>query len=180
MEAANLGAYLSAYAPSALGEALQILTRTPTPKNSDAWTSSAQEVKAKFPNAQESLGIPTWFYGSEPTNLFATRIAKYFDNSIREGWLVQNAKAGIIFAPGSAGTRQEIFMDSVLENYDITGVITPMVFLGRWQYQVDSPVYPLLQEVATSKYKDFLFITDEPSEAVNFIHEHPSIGQPKG
>ena len=31
-----------------------------------------------------SLGVPTWFYGHEPPNLFATRIAKFFTNALRE------------------------------------------------------------------------------------------------
>ena len=51
-----------------------------------------------------SLAVPTWFYGHEPSNLFASHIAKYFSNSIREDTLLAVALYGIVFAPGSAGT----------------------------------------------------------------------------
>jgi hypothetical protein len=129
-------------------------------------------VKARFPNGGESLGIPTWFYGFEPTNAFSSRIAKYFDNSIREGGLIQIGKAGVVFAPGSARTRQKIFMDAAQNHYGTTGFYSPMVFLGKYQYQTEAPVYPLLQLLATSSYKDLLFITDEPSDVAAFINDH--------
>ncbi len=60
----------------------------------------------------KSIGIPTWLYGHEPPAPFATHIAKYFANSVREDGLLTIAKHGVIFAPGSAGTTQEIFQDA--------------------------------------------------------------------
>lgn len=172
MEAANLGAYFAAYSEEELNQALKLLGKAENSTDND-WLATAMEVKSKFDKGGKSVGIPTWFYGFEPTNVFATSIAKYFDNSIREGGLVQIGKAGVVFAPGSAGTRQEIFMDAAQNHYGTTGFFSPMVFLGKYQYQVDAPVYPLLQEVATADYKDMLFITDEPDEAVQFIRKHP-------
>ena len=38
-----------------------------------------------------SLGIPTWYYGNEPPNLFASHAGKYFFNSVREDGLVSIA-----------------------------------------------------------------------------------------
>jgi len=55
-------------------------------------------------NGSESLAIPTWFYGHEPSNVFASHIAKYFSNSIREDTLLAICLHGILFSPGSAGT----------------------------------------------------------------------------
>jgi predicted Rossmann-fold nucleotide-binding protein len=172
MEAANLGAYFSRFSEHDLEDGLKLLSVAP--KYTDPkWMAQALEVKRQFPNGGESLGIPTWFYGFEPTNSFATSVAKYFDNSIRETGLLQVAKAGIVFAPGSAGTRQEIFMDAAQNHYGTTGFYSPMVFLGKSQYIEDVPIYPLLQKVATQDYRDFLFITDTPSEIREFIEAHP-------
>jgi hypothetical protein len=52
----------------------------------------------------ESLAVPTWYYGQEPTTPFATKIGKYFQNSLREDGLITIAAHGIIFAQGKAGT----------------------------------------------------------------------------
>ena len=68
------------------------------------------------PTARESLGIPTWHYGHEPPNPFATAIAKYFRNATREAILLEVCNAGIVFLPGAAGTVQEVFQDAC-ENY---------------------------------------------------------------
>jgi predicted Rossmann-fold nucleotide-binding protein len=121
MEAANLGAYFAKYNESDLDQALSILKAAPEYGDKD-WIPTALQVKSRFPHGGDSLGIPTWFYGFEPTNAFATRIAKYFDNSIREGGLIQIGKRGVVFAPGSAGTRQEIFMDAAQNHYGTTGL----------------------------------------------------------
>jgi hypothetical protein len=91
MEAANLGAYFAKYPEPDLDAALNVLKRAPT-YSDDGWVTTALEVKSQFPHGADSLGIPTWFYGSEPTDLFGTRIAKYFDNSIRDGGLIQIGK----------------------------------------------------------------------------------------
>jgi predicted Rossmann-fold nucleotide-binding protein len=179
MEAAGLGAYLSSYDTHALDTALRILAQVPTYSgNVEPWIETGLKVRAQYPKGGDNLSMPTWFYGSQPTNVFATWIAKYFDNSIREGQIVQTPKAGIVFAPGSAGTRQEIFMDAVLDQYSTTGVITPMVFLGKRQYQIDAPIFEVLQRTANGKYKDRLFITDEPSKVVAFLRSHTSTGCP--
>lgn len=177
MEAANLGAYFAKYNETDLDSALTILARAPR-YNDKEWMVTAMEVKAKFPAGAASLGIPTWFYGFEPTNAFAMYIAKYFDNSVREGGLIQIGKRGVIFAPGSAGTRQEIFMDSAQNHYGTTGFYSPMIFLGRQQYQIDTPIFPLLQQLATGNYKDLLFISDEPTEILSFLKDHKPIAKP--
>ena len=63
----------------------------------------AFEVRARWPvaSAGRSLSIPTWFYGHEPTNVFATEIAKYFSNALREDTLLHHCGGGVVYLPGS-------------------------------------------------------------------------------
>ena len=86
-----------------------------------------------------SLGIPTWLYGHEPSTPFATHIAKLFENSIREDSILTLAFGGIIYAPGSAGTVQEIFQEAVQNHYLSFGVSSPMIFLGSkyWNDEIE-------------------------------------------
>src|SRR5689334_1255248 len=72
MEAANLGAYLAHEPVEALEQALATLSRAPGFRPVDDWLVPAREVLAAHPHGSDSLGIPTWFYGHEPTNVFAT------------------------------------------------------------------------------------------------------------
>ena len=111
MEAANLGAYLSPW-PDSLDDALMIMTSaTHYWPSVDAWAQNAFRVRARWPlaSAGRSLSIPTWFYGHEPTNVFATVIARYFSNALRENTLLHRCRGGIVYLPGLAGTVQEIF-----------------------------------------------------------------------
>ena len=55
------------------------------------------------------LALPTWLYGHEPANLFAGQIGKYFSNAVREDTILRLSRGGIVFAPGWAGTVQEVF-----------------------------------------------------------------------
>jgi hypothetical protein len=91
-----------------------------------AWAETALEVRARTTGAS-SVGIPTWFYGHEPINVFPTHHAKYFSNSVREEGLLAIAKHGVIYAPGSAGTIQEIFQDAAQNHYGTYTEVSPMV-----------------------------------------------------
>jgi hypothetical protein len=73
-------------------------------------------VRERFAPGRDSLGVPTWFYGHEPPNVFADHVAKYFRNAIREDVLLRVCRSGIVFLPGAAGTVQEVFQ-SACENY---------------------------------------------------------------
>jgi hypothetical protein len=76
------------------------------------WLKVALEVRAKAPRVLPvSLAIPTWLYGAEPTMPFATHYAKYYQNSLREEALINNSRAGIIYARGGGGTMREVFQD---------------------------------------------------------------------
>ena len=128
------------------------------------------------PHGSASLAIPTWFYGHEPTNLFASHIAKYFANSLREDGMLAIAEHGVIFSPGSAGTIQEVFMDAAQNRYESYGVLSPMIFLGKKYWTETKPVYSLLQSLAHGcKYEPLLMISDDVDEIVDFIRDHPPI-----
>ena len=112
MEATHVGAWMAGRNDSDVQEALDMLAVAPSFRD-PGWLSSAFAVREKYPQTKyRSLGIPTWFYGHEPATPFATHIAKYFLNSVREDTLLSIAKGGIIYSPGSAGTLQEIFQDA--------------------------------------------------------------------
>ena len=93
------------------------------------FVSVAVEVARAIEQPSVSLSIPTWFYGHEPSNPFATHIAKYFSNSEREDGLLAVATAGIVFVPGGPGTLQEVFQDAAQNAYETYGRSSPMVFL---------------------------------------------------
>ena len=164
MEATHLGAWLAGRPDSDVDAAMEMLVGAPSFKD-EGWLASALEVMKKFPqeNGYVSLGIPTYLYGHEPSAPFATHIAKYFENSIREDILLTVAFGGIIYTPGSAGTMQEIFQDAVQNHYESFGFSSPMVFLGTDFWTNEMPVYPFLQQlVEKGKYKNLqLTLTDD-------------------
>ena len=169
MEAANLGAWMSNADDKVLDEALEILGHAPV-YTDQGYMMRAQEVIELHPAGGSSLAVPTWFYGHEPTNLFSRHIAKYFSNSIREDGLLAIAKHGVIFAPGSAGTTQEIFMDATQNHYGTFDWISPMVFLGEKRYKEDTMLFDCISQLAEGKkYADFLLCTDSVDEVVASI-----------
>lgn len=175
MEAANLGAYLAGRNEAILQSVLGTLREAPH-YTSPGFHEAALAVLDRVPEGRESLAIPTWFYGHEPSNLFASHIAKYFSNSIREDTLLAIALYGIVFAPGSAGTTQEIFMDAAQNHYATLRYVSPMVFLGRARYEVETLIYPLLRQLAHGRdYYDYLHLTDEPAQVVAFLKDHPPL-----
>lgn len=177
MEAANLGAYLAGLSERVVDEAITLLEVAPMYTDT-GYHQAALAVLDKFPEGQENLAIPTWFYGHEPSNLFASHIAKYFSNSIREDTLLAVALYGIVYAPGSAGTTQEIFMDAAQNHYATFNYYSPMVFLGRQRYEIDTMIYPLLRQLSYGKeYHNQLFLTDEPAEVLSFLKEHGPIAK---
>ncbi|MDD3459233.1 MAG: hypothetical protein PHO74_07140 [Weeksellaceae bacterium] len=182
MEAANLGAYFGNYSEEELIDAITELSELEYEEAGQLdymcpnYFEVAKSVLGKFPAGKESLAIPTWFYGHEPSNLFACHIAKYFSNSIREDTLITICIHGIVYAPGSAGTTQEIFQEAAQNHYGTTGFHSPMVFLGKKRYIEDTALYSVLHQLAVGrKYKELLYLTDDPDLVVNFIENHPPV-----
>jgi len=166
MEATHLGAWLAGRADDEANEAIKLLAVAPSFKDA-GWLASAFGVIRRFPQSKfVSLGVPTWLYGHEPSTPFATHIAKFFENSIREDSILTMAFGGIIYTPGSAGTMQEIFQDAVQNHYLSFGFSSPMIFWGKKFWTEEMPAYPLLQSLMqTGKYKNLLLtLTDDTSE----------------
>lgn len=189
MEAGNLGAWLANSGDGAIEQALSLLAEADTfsgghPEGSDgfapavsAYIATARKVVEQVGASQPgvSLAVPTWFYGHEPTNLFATAIAKYFDNSVREEGLLAVATAGVIYAPGAAGTMQEIFQDLTQNHYATYGSRSPMVLLGSHRYQAEHRlIHDFIQAQGKAEiYADMIALLDEVEEVMDFIQAHP-------
>ena len=173
MEAANLGAYLSAHDDGVLAAALAELAVVPGFRPSiSAWARAAGTVVDRYPDGVTSLGIPTWFYGHEPPNLFATHIAKYFANAIREAVLLARCDGGIVFLPGAAGTVQEIFQDACENYYAAPETVAPMVLVGERHWRQELPVWQLMQRLAAGRpMEGHVYCVDTVEEAVGVLAE---------
>jgi predicted Rossmann-fold nucleotide-binding protein len=168
MEAANLGAYLSTADDDDFHGVLRELAAVPGFRPSvSAWARAAAAAVERFPGGAASLGIPTWFYGHEPPNYFATHIAKYFANAVREAILLEVCNGGIVFLPGAAGTVQEIFQDACENYYGAPETMTPMVLVGREHWEQRFPAWPMLQSLAAGRaMEQRIFLVDSVDEAL--------------
>ncbi len=188
MEACHLGAAFAPQLDAALDAALAVLAREPSVPELAAivaadgsidaglvvkahrWLAPAHVLAARLETPGESLGIPTWHYGHEPTSPFATHVAKYFQNSIREEGLLAVAKQGIVFGEGRAGTIQEIFQDAAQNFYRSFEHASPMVLLGTRHWTETYPVAEVLRKLfAEADFQKYVRITDDPEEAAAFI-----------
>jgi predicted Rossmann-fold nucleotide-binding protein len=168
MEAANMGAYFSQAPEQHFQQALAELAVVPGFRPSvSAWARAAAAAVERHPDGIPSLGIPTWFYGHEPPNYFATHIAKYFANAVREAILLELCTGGTIFLPGSGGTVQEIFQDGCENYYGAPEAVNPMVLVGREHWLRRFPAWPLLQSLAAGRpMENRIFLVDTAEEAL--------------
>ena len=183
MEATHLGAWMAHFDDSQLDAAIGVLS--PRPAGAEPgkeyidhdWLQRAFAVRARWPLdsappdvRHDSIGDPTWMYGHEPPAAFATKIAKYFANSIREEGLLAVATHGVVFTPGSAGTIQEIFQDAAQNHYESFGPPAPMVLFGLDHWTRNRPVWPLLESIAEGyRYRHLITLTDDEHEVVDRI-----------
>lgn len=180
MEATHLGAWMAGRTEEELDDAWRMLHAAPT-FNDGGWLETAWQVHDKYPQTEyRSLGVPTWLYGHEPSTPLATHIAKYFDNSIREDGILNIAKGGIIYTPGSAGTLQEIFQEAVQNHYLTFGYSSPMIFFGERFWTKEVPVWTLINWLLEKgKYKNLLLtLTDSLDEVERVLKESSSGRQP--
>ena len=189
MEATHLGAYFSRYSEDVLDEALKYMSARPKlPENYSKiiddngvldkniadklhdWIKPAFELLQKYPIGGESLAVPTWLYGHEPPCPFASHIAKYYQNSIREDGLLAIAKYGVIYCEGKAGTIQEIFQDANQNYYKTVDWFSPMVFLDKDYWTKKFPVKNILDKlIAKDDNSKYIKYTDDINEVVDFI-----------
>ncbi|WP_309129335.1 Rossmann fold nucleotide-binding protein [Microbacterium sp.] len=171
MEAANLGGYLARYGSAALTEAVRELASVPsfTP-DTGAWADAAFRVRDLFPDGADSLGIPTWHYGHEPPNVFASVLAKYFHNAQREAILLEICQGGVVFLPGAGGTVQEIFQDACENFYADESSVAPMVLIGRSYWTEDYPAWPLLRALSRGRpMEQHVHLVDSVQEAAAIV-----------
>jgi predicted Rossmann-fold nucleotide-binding protein len=171
MEAANLGAYVADASDDAVEDACGMLSTAPGFRPSiTEWARAAFDVRTRWPRGPVSLGIPTWFYGHEPTNAFASQIAKYFRNAIREDTLLSRSDAGIVFLPGAAGTVQEIFQDACENYYADDSTVAPMILHGAGHWRRVVPAWPLLKQLASGRPMEAnIHLTDTIDEVVSIL-----------
>ncbi|MFE0039222.1 LOG family protein [Streptomyces sp. NPDC059015] len=182
MEAANLGAYAAPHPDDMLDEALELLAKAPsfTPSVTD-WAATALEVRSRWPQGGDSVGIPTWFYGHEPPNPFAAHIAKYFANATREDGLLARCTAGVVFLPGAAGTLQEIFDNATPNYYESRGEPTPMVLVDRAHWTERLPAWPLLRSLAEGRaMQTRIALVDSVEEAPGALARLAAAARPAG
>lgn len=195
MEAAHIGAATSQSPDSVLRETIARLAVAPSMpelhgilspsgvpdpalvRAAGEWFAPAWSASRALENPVESLSIPTWLYGHEPTSPFATRIAKLFQNSVREDGLITIARQGLVFTQGSAGTLQEVFQDANQNFYaQDPDWFSPMVFLGTKYWGEVLPVGPLLDALfataapgVSKTAKRLLLVTDDVTEAAEHL-----------
>jgi len=175
MEAGNLGAWMSAFDDDELDDALTMLAPAAPPRSdSVSFLGDALAVRARWPDGHESLGVPTWVYADEATGAFATHIAKYFTNSVRENGLLAIARSGVVYAPGGAGTEQEIFTDTAQNSLTLYAVRSPMVFFGRRYFEQERPelLAAVRRQADEFGWPELVAVFDEPDEVVAFIAAH--------
>jgi predicted Rossmann-fold nucleotide-binding protein len=168
MEAANLGASLASYDDAVVDQALATLAAVPSfrPSIGD-WAATGLAVRSQYPG-DGGLSIPTWFYGHEPPNVFAGAIAKYFSNAQREDVLLGQARGGIIYLAGAAGTVQEVFQAVTPNYYGDAATQIPLILVGVQHWTVSLPVWPLLQSLAAERHLR-LHLVDTIDEAASLV-----------
>ena len=181
MEAANLGAFFAARPADELSAAIDELAAAPDFMDHEPYTAAAIAVRRAYPApasatrdaagrlATGGLALPTWLYGHEPANLFAGQIGKYFSNAVREDSILRLSRGGIVFAPGWAGTVQEIFQAATKTFYQTDGPSGAFVFLGveHWSaLPVEALLRPLLARSPHGDQSDLVLITDSLDEAM--------------
>lgn len=195
MEAAHLGARFAEHDDDALTDAVRVLAEVPAfpsylasdfvtadgpldpgiLRSVHEWQAPAFEVARRWDARTATIGIPTWLYGHEPPTPLATAHAKYFENSIREDGLLAVAKAGVVFAEGSAGTLQEVFQDAAQNHYrSVDDTRSPMVFLDVDEFwTVRRPVRLLLEGLFDEETEEILHFVTTAEDAARAILDAP-------
>jgi predicted Rossmann-fold nucleotide-binding protein len=179
MEAANLGCLLARSPAAAVADAVAALAVAPAFRPSvDEWLEPALAVRAGVEEPHDSLGIPTWHYGHEPSNVFATAIAKYFRNATREAILLEVCDAGIAFLPGAGGTVQEVFQDACENYYADESSVAAMVLVGRTYWTETLPAWPLLRSLARGRTMESrVHLVDTVDEAAELLGAQAASGR---
>lgn len=180
MEAANLGAWCRD--ESVLDQTLLALAAVPRFSTGvGPWAQVALDARERAETADpraaaadpaelRTLGVPTWYYGHEPPNVFGDRIAKFFSNALREDLLLQHSTAGLVVLPGAAGTVQEVFQMATRLYYAADPDPGPLVLVDERHWTQELPVWPLLEALGAGRpMGDLLHLVDSVGEAATVI-----------
>eukprot|EP01061_Rhynchopus_euleeides_P013820 TRINITY_DN23_c0_g1_i4.p1 TRINITY_DN23_c0_g1~~TRINITY_DN23_c0_g1_i4.p1 ORF type:complete len:2139 (+),score=1003.49 TRINITY_DN23_c0_g1_i4:111-6527(+) len=208
MEACNLGAHFAVYSSEDLDKALTVMGRYPYFEAAKNPKPSAEDAALGIGDVDDmlayilrvwpgdeanemSLGVPTWLYGHEPPNVFCRFQAKFFSNAVREDVLVLTCNCGIVYAPGSAGTRTEIAQFAVPQTYSKeTGkdFSKPMVFYGN--FWTENTVYPTYLNLALREkigfpkpwlhYSNKMYQTAKTAEILQIVDNFAALYYPGG
>jgi len=171
MEAANLGARLAQAADDLVEEVVTTVAEVPDYRGRvGAWAHAGLRALRDVGPTTDTLGVPTWHYGHEPPNVFASAIAKYVRNAVREAVLLEVCGSGIVFLPGAAGTVQEVFQDACENYYADPASVAPMVLVGRRHWTEELPVWPLLERLARDRVMgERVHLVDTVEEAADVL-----------
>jgi predicted Rossmann-fold nucleotide-binding protein len=187
MEAANLGALCRDAAT--LDRAMDRLAAVPSFRpDVTSWARLALEVRHGIIGAEadvptetlgpgaRSLGIPTWYFGHEPPNVFCDAVAKYFSNALREDGLLARSNAGVVVLDGVAGTVQEIFQAVTPLYYAREDApLPPLVLVGREHWTETLPVWPALRALASGRpMEQRVHLVDDVGEVLPLLHRDPA------
>ncbi len=198
MEAANLGAYATDAA--AMARAVSRLAQVPGFRpDVGEWARTGLAIRDQLCGPEpdrplRSVGIPTWFYGHEPPNVFAQGVAKYFSNALREDGLIARCTAGIIVLQGAAGTVQEVFQIATRLFYERVGPggtaarrvdesvgqvnggphrdgpLPPLVLVGIDYWNRVLPAWPLLLTLGADRpMGEVIHLVDTVEEAAELV-----------
>jgi predicted Rossmann-fold nucleotide-binding protein len=187
MEAANLGAWMAGGTETDLSNVVLALSDVRSSTNNSLWLLQAFTAMTNYTNGtlhSNSVGVPTWFYGQEPPNPFATHIAKFFENSVREEHLLSSANCGIIFARGGPGTVQEVFQaacQSSYNTYRTNHISLVLMDTNFWNPGTNSvltsnsiPAWPALRAIAGTNVDYPVMVTNDIDAIVEFIKTNSS------
>ena len=150
MEAANLGAYAAPFDDDDARRGLETARprRRRSARRSPTGPAPPSTCATAGPAEATTVGIPTWFYGHEPPNVFAAHIAKYFANATREDGLLARCTPG---SSSCRARRARSRRSSTTRHRTTTsrdGDPRPMVLVDRDALDRALPAWPLLRALA--------------------------------
>ena len=125
----------------------------------DDWLSPTERVPRRFVKNVEFGSVVI----AAPTPRKPPPARKYFSNAVREDSILRLSRGGIVFAPGWAGTVQEIFQAATKTFYQTDGPSGAFVFLGvdHWrELPVEALLRPLLARSPHGDLSDLIVVTD--------------------
>ena len=172
MEAANLGARLAGRPHDDLDEALAALAAVPSYRPSvGAWAERGPRASSDaLAGRTESLGIPTWHYGHEPPNVFATAIAKYFRNATREAILLRSATPASCSCPAPAAPSRRSSRTPARTTTPTSRRSRRWCWSGAAYWTETLPAWPLLQRAGRGRpMEPHVHLVDAVEEAANLL-----------